>query len=144
MHYNIMNDLSKQLYYLFILFCFSPVLNAQVVDTLKSEQVYTILTSCDYHKTIIDGRDSAMFYSGHIKNAVYLDAFSEKACGLLESFTNCDNLVVYCTNQTRSDMIIDKLKKLNYQGKIIYMQDGINGWKNNDFPIIINDINDSN
>ncbi len=88
-------------------------------------------------KTIIDGRDSAMFYSGHIKNAVYIDAFSEEASRFLENYTNCDTLVVYCTNQTRSEIIIDKLKNMNYQGRIIYMQDGINGWKNNGFPIEI-------
>ncbi len=112
-------------------------MRAQVVDTLKSEQVYPILTSCDYHKTIIDGRDSAMFYSGHIENAIFIDAFSEEIHSFLINYTGCDTLVVYCTNQTRSEKIIDKLKKLDYQGKIIYMQDGINGWKNNDFPIII-------
>jgi len=135
-------DFSKKLYFLIILFCFSTILNAQVVDTLNYEQVYTMLTSCNYHKTIIDGRDSAMFYSGHNINAVYIDAISDEVPRFLENYTNYDSLLVYCTNQTRSEMIIDKLKKLNYQGRIIYMQDGINGWKNNDFPIKIQDIND--
>ncbi len=130
-------DFSKKLWFVFFLFCFSTILNAQVVDTLKSKQVYTMLTFCNYNKTIIDGRDSVMFYSGHIKNAVYIDAFSEEASRFLENYTNCDTLVVYCTNQTRSEIIIDKLKNMNYQGRIIYMQDGINGWKNNGFPIEI-------
>lgn len=45
-------------------------------------------------------------------------AFSEKVHSSLENYTDCDTLVVYCPTQTRSEEIIDKLKKLNYQGKL--------------------------
>lgn len=122
-------------FFAFFLVCFSFISMAQVVDTLKSEQIYTVLTSCEYNKTIIDGRDSAKYYSGYIKNAIYVDAFSEDALLLLKNYIVDDTLIVYCSNQTRSLIIIDKLKELNYRGKIIYMQDGIVGWKNNGYPI---------
>lgn len=131
----------KKIYLLIFLGGFCLVIKAQVVDTLKSEQVFKMLTACNYTKTLIDGRDSAMFYSGHIQNAVYIDAFSEQLTRFLEDYTDCDTLVVYCTNQTRSEMIIDKLIKLNYQGRILYMQDGITGWKNNGYAIEIPEIN---
>ncbi len=44
-------DFSKKNWFVFFLFCFSTILNAQVVDTLKSKQVYTMLTFCNYYKT---------------------------------------------------------------------------------------------
>ena len=131
------NSLTLKLSVLFFILCFSTMVNAQVVDSLKSEQLYPILESAEYHKTIIDGRDSTMFYSGHIKNAIYIDAFSEELLPFLKNYIHSDSLVLYCSNQTRSKKIINALQQMNYAGRILFMQDGINGWKKNEFPIIL-------
>jgi len=109
---------------------------AQVVDTVKSDYVYSLLSSCDFNQTIIDGRDSAMFYSGHIKNAVYVDAFEQHHADSLVKFLNIDTLVIYCTNQRRSEILIKALISLNYQGQIIYMQDGLTAWKRNEYELV--------
>jgi len=110
---------------------------AQVIDTIESTDVYTLLTSCDYNKTIIDGRDSVMFRTGHLKNAVYIDAFSVDVVPFLQTYLNSDTLLIYCSNQTRSELLIEHLQQLNYKGHIIYMKDGLTGWKKQKFPLEI-------
>ncbi len=45
---------------------------------------------------------------------------------------------MYCTNQRRSEHIIEVLTEIGYKGKIIYMIDGLTGWKSNKFEILIN------
>lgn len=123
---------------IFFVFVFSfQCLSAQNIDTVKSDDVFSLLSSKNYNKTIIDGRDSAMFYSGHIKNAIYIDAFSQDLNKSIQPYLTEDTLIVYCTNNRRSEIIIEKLKLLKFKGLIIYMQDGLNGWKENKFDIII-------
>ncbi len=76
-----------------------------------------------------------MFNSGHLKQSFYIDAFSEMLEKELIKYIKNDSLLVYCTNKKRSEKIINQLLKLNYKGKIIYMQDGLNGWKQNNYPL---------
>jgi rhodanese-related sulfurtransferase len=122
----------------FFVFIFSfQFINAQDIDTVKSDYVYSVLSSNNFNETIIDGRDSTMFYSGHIKNAVFIDAFSQDLNKSLQKYLTEDTLIIYCTNNRRSEIIIENLKLLNYKGLIIYMQDGLNGWKENEFDIVI-------
>ncbi len=122
----------------FFVFIFSfQFINAQDIDTVKSDYVYSVLSLNNFNETIIDGRDSTMFYSGHIKNAVFIDAFSQDLNKSLQKYLTEDTLIIYCTNNRRSEIIIENLKLLNYKGLIIYMQDGLNGWKKNEFDIII-------
>ena len=126
----------KTIFFLIIFSSLSIHSKAQIIDTVKSTYVYELLNRCEFNKTIIDGRDSAKFYTGHIKNAVYIDAFSQDIHESLQKFITEDTLIVYCTKQTRSEIIIENLKTLNYKGAIIYMQDGLTGWKRNEFEVV--------
>jgi rhodanese-related sulfurtransferase len=96
-------------------------------------------------EVIIDGRTQTMFESGHLKNAVNINAFSKEAEEELTKYLGLKRMVVYCTNRTRSELIIDKLKLLEYCGEIIFVSDGINGWKSNGFDVItgVGDENES-
>ena len=118
-----------------ILLTFYSISFSQNIDTVYSNEVFLLLNNNKFNSIIIDGRDSVMFYSGHIENAKYINAFSETANKQLEQYLESDTLFVYCTNQRRSETIIDMLINLDFKGKVFYMQDGINGWKKNDFPI---------
>jgi rhodanese-related sulfurtransferase len=132
----------RKTFFLVFTFIFSfQFINAQDIDTVKSDYVYSVLSSNNFNETIIDGRDSTMFYSGHIKKAVFIDAFSQDLNKSLQKYLTEDTLIIYCTNNTRSEIIIENLKLLNYKGLIIYMQDGLNGWKENEFDIVMPLIN---
>jgi rhodanese-related sulfurtransferase len=127
----------KTVFFVFTFIFSFQFLNAQDIDTVKSDYVYSVLSSNNFNETIIDGRDSTMFYSGDIKNAVFIDAFSQDLNKSLQKYLIEDTLFIYCTNNRRSGIIIKNLKLLNYKGLIIYMQDGLNGWKENEFDIVI-------
>ena len=130
-------SIRKTFFFVFTFIFSFQFLNAQDIDTVKSDYVYSALSSNNFNETIIDGRDSTMFYSGHIKNAVFIDAFSQDLNKSLQKYLAKDTLIIYCTNNRRSEIIIENLKLLNYKGLIIYMQDGLNGWKENEFDIVI-------
>jgi len=118
-----------------ILLTFYSISFSQNIDTVYSNEAFLLLNNNNFNSIIIDGRDSVMFYSGHIENAKYINAFLETANKQLEQYLKSDTLFVYCTNQRRSETIIDILINLDFNGKVIYIQDGINGWKKNDFPV---------
>lgn len=107
----------------------------QNIDSVESDYVYAMLSSPHFNKTIIDGRDSVMFHSGHLENALSIDAFSSDLHQSLQRHLTEDTLIVHCTINNRASIIIENLKLLNYEGLIIFMQDGFKGWEENEFDI---------
>ncbi|MFW5872989.1 MAG: rhodanese-like domain-containing protein [bacterium] len=127
----------KKYLFLFIVFLFPKMLFAQAITKITSQEAQSMLGSL-YGKNavIIDGRTSAMFESEHLKNAVNINAFSEEADDKLRDYLDREKILVYCTNRNRSETMISKLQALGYKGEIIFVTDGINGWKKNGFPVV--------
>lgn len=127
---------TKNFFLLPILLFLANMLFAQTLQKVSSIEAKPILSSLDLKTSvIIDGRDSAKFLSGHIKNAICIDAFDDNAKNLLSKHLDKENIVVYCTMNGRSEKIIEILQSIWYQGVIINITDGISGWKENDFPV---------
>ncbi|MFW6227083.1 MAG: rhodanese-like domain-containing protein [Bacteroidota bacterium] len=121
----------------FVFSFFTAGLPAQTVTRINSVEAKNYLNNNDEKSVlIIDGRSSAMFESGHIKNAENIDAFSETAADKLGNHLNRDKILVYCTTRNRSETIIEKLKNLGYDGEIIFVTDGLSGWKANGFDVV--------
>jgi rhodanese-related sulfurtransferase len=119
---------------LLLVILLSTGLSAQTITKINSEEAYNLInTGKDTPECIIDGRTAAMFASGHIENAVNINAFDDNADELLVEYLTCTPVMVYCTNQRRAETIIEKLKNLGYRNEIIFMSDGINGWKANGY-----------
>ncbi|MDD2346615.1 MAG: rhodanese-like domain-containing protein, partial [Bacteroidales bacterium] len=89
---------------------------------------------------LVDGRSAAMFAEKHIAGAINIDAFQDSLMTELENFLNVKEIIVYCSNRKRAELIIGKLKDLSYSGEIIFISDGINGWIAAGFDIIENEI----
>ena len=83
---------------------------------------------------VIDGRTAEMFSRGHLPGAVNIDADGENLKEKLKAHANEPLIVVYCTTVRRTGKIIDTLKEF-YQGEIIYISDGIQGWTRNGLPL---------
>ena len=129
----------KRIQLLSILVLMGSCLVAQDITEVTSLEAYGLLKKAEKEQAvIIDGRTQAMFDSGHLKNAININAFSEEADEKLKKHLDRDRMLVYCTNSNRSETIIDKLKSLNYNGEIVFMTDGITGWKNNGFAVVGN------
>ena len=59
-----------------------------------------------------------MYYSGHIKGAINIDAFKDNLSVLLSDFLHYKTVVVYCTLNKRSEKIIETLHRDGYNGLI--------------------------
>ncbi len=77
---------------------------------------------------LIDGRSAEMFSEKHIQGAININAFESSLMSELKNLLNNKEIIVYCSNSHRSEIIIENLLKLDYKGKIIFIEDGINGW----------------
>lgn len=89
----------------------------------------------DEETLIIDGRTDEMFAGGHIENAINIDADMENLEDELKKHIEVPRIVVYCTTSRRTYDIVYVLEKI-YKGEIIYISDGITGWRANGFPEI--------
>lgn len=123
------------LFCLLLFVCYNQAVS-QALQQKTSYDVMQMLPELDSASSvIIDGRDSAKFCNGHLKNAVCLDAFSAEASELLSQYLNFGTIVVYCTTKNRTETIVEMLQKLSYGGTIICMMDGLTGWIENGFPV---------
>lgn len=114
---------------LFVVLCFASCCNCQKVIEIKAADAHEIVMNRDTVKTImIDGRSIEMFKHRHITTAINIDAFQENLTEKLSCHLGVDEMIIYCTRHKRADLIIEKLKGLQYKGKIIFISDGITGW----------------
>lgn len=132
----------KKLLSLIILFLFmSTLLLAQRVIEFQSPEAKIYIENYEPDSLlIIDGRTQLMFESGHLKNAVNINAFSENADQELTKYLDRKRILIYCTKSNRSRTIVNKLQLLDYAGEIVFVTDGITGWKNNDFELVVDSI----
>lgn len=125
------------------------IFNVFVVVSLSGQNTLGISSADFYEKyallfddtnvVIIDGRTQQMYSTGHLKNAICIDADDENLEALLrENVTRAATVVVYCTTHRRTTQIVQCLESF-YEGDIIFIEDGIRGWKANELPCIITD-----
>jgi rhodanese-related sulfurtransferase len=128
----------KQLLLITILSIHYVILPAQTIQKLSAEEAYAFLAKSNTDSLlIIDGRSEDMYQSGHLPNAVNIDAYKDNLEDQLAPVTNRGHLFIYCTKSTRSDSIITTLSLMGYKGEIIQISDGITGWKENEFEVIL-------
>ena len=88
----------------------------------------------DNRVIVIDGRTEKMFSEGCLGNAINIDADDPDLQHLLQPFLQQPVIVLYCTTDRRTNKIKDTLMG-RYEGEIIYISDGIRGWRLNGFPV---------
>jgi rhodanese-related sulfurtransferase len=128
----------KKIAVLISLFMIIPILRGQdklVVTSVEFYENYYHLLS-DSNVVVIDGRTPEMFASGHILNAIQIDADVENVDVLLKAAAIKPTVVVICTTNRRTGDIIKYLDTF-YMGQIIAINDGMRGWKENGLPIIM-------
>lgn len=128
----------KTIAILILAFVILPQLHGQeklVVTSVEFYENYYHLLS-DSNVVVIDGRTPAMFATGHILNAIQIDADVKNVEDLLKAAAVKPTIVVICTTNRRTGDIIKCLDTF-YRGKIIAIDDGMRGWKANGLPIIV-------
>ena len=123
--------------YVIAFLIFPLFINAQVTKSVISIEAYILLNSMDNQSfVIIDGRDSLKYKSGHIKNAINIDAFAPTAEMMLSKVMDNETIFIYCTLNNRSKKLVELLNKSQYKGEITKITDGITGWKENGYNVV--------
>lgn len=118
-------------------FLFMVHANSQTLKEIQAKDALEFVENRDTLNTILmDGRSAAMFAEKHIAGAINIDAFQDSLTTELKSFLKVKEIIVYCSNRKRAELIIEKLKDLDYSGDIVFISDGINGWIAAGFEIV--------
>jgi rhodanese-related sulfurtransferase len=130
----------------FLVWSLQEVVYGQNIIAVSSQEFFDNYLHLleDEETIVIDGRTQRMFSGGHLKNAVNIDADDPDLLTLLQQHLNEPQIVVYCTNVRRTIKIVSTLIEI-YDGNIIFITDGIKGWKQNgyNFMEFINEDNNS-
>lgn len=119
----------KQIVFILLFGLISLCGNSQTLKEFTAKDAYTHVIERDSCSSVlIDGRSESMFSDKHIEGAINIDAFQEDIEVHLMPFMEKEQIIVYCSNQRRAELIIDFLHKLEFSGEIIFINDGINGW----------------
>jgi rhodanese-related sulfurtransferase len=119
------------------------LITAQTILKLPAEEAHSLVTKANKDSLlVIDGRSKEMYQSGHIEYAINIDAYQENLKDQLDSIMDKEHLFIYCTQSTRSDSIISTLSLIGYKGSIIQLSDGITGWKESNFEVILPELNE--
>ncbi len=112
------------------------VVYSQQITAVSSQAFYENYRHLldDGETLIIDGRTKRMYSGGHLKNAINIDADDPRLISLLHQHLDEPLIVVYCTTMRRTTKIVNTLRDM-YDGEIIYISDGLRGWRQNGFPI---------
>lgn len=86
-------------------------------------------------KTIVlDVRTLNEFQSGHIKDAVNIDFFSEDFMAQIQQLDKSKALLIHCASGGRSSKAMNKLKGKGFSA-LYNMLGGMNAWKNTGLPV---------
>lgn len=115
---------------------FPKEISAQQILSVGSEDFFKeyMHLADDEETVIIDGRTHEMFSDGHLRNAINIDADEPHLIALLAEHLHRPRIVVYCTTVRRTGDIVFALQSI-YSGDIIFIYDGIKGWKSNGLPL---------
>lgn len=83
---------------------------------------------------VLDVRTPNEFQSGHIKDAVNIDFFSEDFMNQVQQLDKSKVLLIHCASGGRSSKAMNKLKGKGFAA-LYNMLGGMNAWKNNGLPV---------
>jgi len=89
----------------------------------------------DSNFVIIDFRPEEKYNAAHIKNALFLDVFSEKADKWLSILDKDKTYLIYCTIGHRSKIALKKMKNLEFKN-VYHLYEGLTTWKQKRYETI--------
>ena len=84
---------------------------------------------------ILDIRTPGEYNSGHLKNSILIDYYSEAFKTEVSRLDKEKTYLVHCRSGNRSTRSMGLFKKLKFQ-KIYHLSSGINGWKSEGLPLV--------
>ncbi|MEE9438150.1 MAG: rhodanese-like domain-containing protein [Saprospiraceae bacterium] len=86
--------------------------------------------------TLVDVRTASEYRQGHIKGSKNIDWYNDSFENLISKLNKNEQILLYCRSGKRAGRAAKALKKLGFTN-IINLSGGIRGWKNQDFPVVL-------
>lgn len=123
-----------------IIIVFCAALNSQETkqkEDVTCKQAYELIKKheSDSNFVIIDFRPEKKYNEAHIKNALFLDVFSENADKWLIILDKEKTYLIYCTIGHRSKIALKKMKNLNFKN-LYHLYEGLTTWEKEGYEII--------
>ena len=106
-----------------------------------SDAELTEIQDTDY--ILVDVRTREEYESGHIKDAIHFDFYSELFQKEILSIDKSSSIVLYCRTQNRSAKTANYLKENGYK-EIAVLEGGISTWIKNGNDLVYNFTNEIN
>ncbi|MCT4587621.1 MAG: rhodanese-like domain-containing protein [Carboxylicivirga sp.] len=103
------------------------------VNTISLQDAYSLIKKED-DLLIIDARSNSLYNSGHLPNAINIDAFCDFVDELLMALDRQMKYLIYCTTHIRADMLTRKMLDLGFSSLLI-MSEGFLRWNGAGYPV---------
>ena len=103
----------------------SPQEASALIETHKEDSDFVIL----------DIRTPGEYQSGHLKNSIMIDFYSETFAEEINRLDKGKTYLIHCRSGNRSTRSMGLFKKLKFQ-KIYHLSSGINGWNSEGLPVV--------
>ena len=103
----------------------SPKEASALIETHKEDSDFVIL----------DIRTPGEYQSGHLKNSIMIDFYSETFAEEINRLDKGKTYLIHCRSGNRSTRSMGLFKKLKFQ-KIYHLSSGINGWNSEGLPVV--------
>jgi len=117
-----------------------PSCNAQQDGTITALSAKETLKLIEKHKgdsnfIILDIRTPGEYQSGHLKDSIMIDFYSNSFKDEIGRLDRSKSYLVYCRSGNRSARSMNLFKEFQFQ-KIYHLSSGINSWNAEGLPIV--------
>ena len=132
--------MSRVIFFFLLIFYSCQIFESTEIIVISDAEL-TEIQDTDY--ILVDVRTREEYESGHIKDAIHFDFYSELFQKEILSIDKSSSIVLYCRTQNRSAKTANYLKENGYK-EIAVLEGGISKWIKNGNDLVYNFTNEIN
>lgn len=132
--------MSRVIFFFLLIFYSCQIFESTEIIVISDAEL-TEIQDTDY--ILVDVRTREEYESGHIKDAIHFDFYSELFQKEILSLDKSSSIVLYCRTQNRSAKTANYLKENGYK-EIAVLEGGISTWIKNGNDLVYNFTNEIN
>lgn len=132
--------MSRVIFFFLLIFYSCQIFESTEIIVISDAEL-TEIQDTDY--ILVDVRTREEYESGHIKDAIHFDFYSELFQKEILSLDKSSSIVLYCRTQNRSAKTANYLKENGYK-EIAVLEGGISAWIKNGNDLVYNFTNEIN
>ena len=132
--------MSRVIFFFLLIFYSCQIFESTEIIVISDAEL-TEIQDTDY--ILVDVRTREEYESGHIKDAIHFDFYSELFQKEILSIDKSSSIILYCRTQNRSTKTANYLKENGYK-EIAVLQGGISKWIKNGNDLVYNFTNEIN